>query len=195
MSVTYPVEPAKPYGDRIETPRADLTQDEPFVPVYARRGRARGGQGKVRTWMILAPVAVLTLGGVGAFMVMNGGEEASAPLVEPAATLPVLPATPAPVEPAVAPSGTAAPAPVVTAASPARDAAPLRRVAPTPARRTAAPATVAAPRAEPSAPAVATGSRPYEPAATDPATTTLNTVPANPAPTPAAPVIIVEPVG
>ena len=43
MSVTYPADPTKPYGDRIEAPRADVTHDEPFVPVYARRGKARGG--------------------------------------------------------------------------------------------------------------------------------------------------------
>ncbi len=101
MSVTYPVEPTQPYGDRIEAPRADLTHDEPFVPVYARRGKARGGQGKIKTWMILTPVAVLALGGLGAMMLMQGSEETTAPLAEPALTAPVLSA--APTEAAVAP--------------------------------------------------------------------------------------------
>ncbi|MGZ9101098.1 MAG: hypothetical protein ACXW3O_15475, partial [Brevundimonas sp.] len=80
MPVTYPADPLKPYGDRVEVPvfsdREDLsprlndTTDEPFVPVYARRGKTArgGGGGKIKTWMILTPVAVLVLGGLGVMM-------------------------------------------------------------------------------------------------------------------------------
>ncbi|WP_292065663.1 hypothetical protein [Brevundimonas sp. UBA7664] len=209
MSVTYPADPTKPYGDRVEMPRVDphaaLANDEPFVPVYARRGKARGGQGKIKTWMILTPVAVLALGGIGAMMLMQGPEEASAPLAEPALTAPVLSASPT--EAALAPLTTAStPEPVIAApAAPvAEDAAPLRRAAPAPARREAvrpaAPAPTASPRAVTPAPAVTTGPQAYTPAPVAPSTSTLNTAPstaapATPAPAPTPPVIIVEPVG
>ncbi len=202
MPVTYPADPAKPYGDRVEAPRADTTHDEPFVPVYARRGKARGGQGKIRTWMILTPVAVLALAGIGAMMVMQGTGEASAPLAEPAATAPVLPI--APTVTAAAPLTTASTPEPVVAAPVVRDAAPLRRTAPAPARRdtvrtpTPTPAPVATPRVATTAPAP-TGPRSYTPAPAAPSTSTLNTAPATPAPVPAPaptpPVIIVEPVG
>jgi len=197
MSVTYP-DQTQPLNDRLEAPRADLTQDAPFVPVYARRGKVRGGQGKIRTWMILTPVAVVALGGLGAMMLMQGPEEATAPLAEPALTAPVLSASPTAT--AAAPLTTAStPAPVIAeppAAPVARDAAPLRRAMPAPAPRQAAPA--ATPRAVAPAPAVTTGPQAYTPAA--PSTTTLNTAPvtappATPAPAPTPPVIIVEPVG
>ena len=199
MSVTYPVDPTKSYGDRIESPRADLTHDEPFVPVYARRGKARGGQGKIRTWMILTPVAVLALGGLGAMMLMQGPEEASAPLAEPALTPPVLSASPT--ETAVAPlTTTSTPGPVIVApaATPVvRDSAPLRRAAPAPVRREAVrtPAPAAAARITTPTPAVPAGPQAYTPAPATPSTTTLNTAPATPAPAPTPPVIIVEPVG
>lgn len=199
MSVTYPADPAKPYGDRVEAPLADMTHDEPFVPVYARRGKARGGQGKIKTWMILTPVAVLALGGIGAMMVMNGSEEASAPLAEPAATAPVLPISPTVT--AAAPLTTASRPEPVVAVPVVRDAAPLRRIAPAPARREAVPtpAPAATPRVATPAPA-ATGPQPYTPAPVTPSTATLNRapttpVPATPAPAPTPPVIIVEPVG
>lgn len=200
MSVTYPVDPTKPYGDRIEAPHADLTHDEPFVPVYARRGKARGGQGKIKTWMILTPIAVLALGGIGAMMVMNGSEEASAPLAEPAATGPVLPIAPA--EVAVAPLTTASTPEPVVAAPVVREAAPLRRAVPAPARREAVrtPTSAATPRIAAPGPAAPTGPQAYSPAPAAPSTATLNTAPttpapATPAPAPTPPVIIVEPVG
>lgn len=197
MSVTYPADPTKPYGDRTETLDADVTHGEAFVPVYARRGRARGGQGRVRTWMILTPVAVLVLGGIGVVMAMNGGEEASGPLAEPAATAPVLSAMPT--ETAVAPLASAsAPEPVVAPAPVVSEAAPLRRPAAAPAPREAirapAPTAAAAPRAASPEPTVPTGPQPYTPAPASPSTSTLNTAPATPAPTP-PPVIIVEPAG
>lgn len=192
MTVTYPVDPTKPYGDRIEAPRADLTHDEPFVPVYARRGKARGGQGKIKTWMILTPVAVLALGGIGAMMLMQGPEEVSAPLAEPAATAPVLPIAPTD---AAVPLTTASTPEPITAAPVVRDAAPLRRATPAP-----APARREAVRATAPAAAAPTGPRSYTPAPAAPSTVTLNTAPATPspatpAPAPTPPVIIVEPVG
>ncbi|MBU4136657.1 MAG: hypothetical protein KJ690_09610 [Alphaproteobacteria bacterium] len=213
MTVTYPADHTKPYGDRLEVPnlqathRTESVSDEPFVPVYARRGKARGGQGKIKTWMILAPVAVLVLGGIGAMLVMGGGEEASVPLAEPAATAPVLPAVAT--DTAAAPLTTAAtPAPAIVAPAAAapvrREAAPMRRTAPTPApaRREAVRPTSAAASSRTVTPApTATGPRAYAPAAT-PSTTTLNTAPAarpaaTPTPTPTAPppVIIIEPAG
>ncbi|MFA4894612.1 MAG: hypothetical protein WC555_14725, partial [Brevundimonas sp.] len=139
MSVTYPVDPLKPYGDRAERnpletradidARLDAETQEPFVPVYARRGKAARGGSKIKTWMILAPVGVLVLGGLGAMMAMNG-EETAAPLAEPAATAPVVAATPLVAE--AASVAALSPAPVVEAPAPApvqRAAPPVRRVA------------------------------------------------------------------
>lgn len=208
MSVTYPVDPLKPYGDRSERSpldgRADIdarldgATEEPFVPVYARRGKAARGGGKIRTWMILAPIGVIVLGGFGAMMAMNG-EETATPLAEPAATAPVVPATPLVAEPA--PVAALSPAPVVEAAAPPpvqRAATPVRRAAaPAPAARRAAP--TAAPRIEAPAARVATPA----PTASS-STTTLNTAPTAPAPAatvtpapaqPPAPVIVVQPLG
>lgn len=201
MSVTYP-DLTKPYADHPDMSRVDtrpgLTADEPFVPVYARRGKARAGQTKVKSWMILAPVGAIVLGGIGAMMFMGGSEDVATPLAEPAATAPVVSALPAPVDAAPAPltSESPAPAPVV------REAAPVRRAAPAPTpRRVAAPTpAAAAPRAV--TPAPATGPQPYAPAPVTPSTSTLNTAPATeapatptPTPTPTPPVIIVQPVG
>jgi hypothetical protein len=200
MTVTYPDEPTSPLGDPIEAPRADLAHDEPFVPVYARRGKARGGQGKVRTWMILTPVAVLVLGGIGAMFMMQGPEDAAAPLTEPALTGPVLSA--APTATAAAPLTSAStPEPVVAETPEVRDAAPLRRIAPAPARREAARAPAQAPAAAPRlatpAPAAPTGPQAWTPAT--PPTAALNRTPATPAPASPAPtpppVIVIQPVG
>ncbi|MGV8928979.1 MAG: hypothetical protein ACOH1E_04470 [Brevundimonas sp.] len=196
--MTYPANPDKPYGDRLETANADLAH-EPFIPVYARRGKARGGQGKVQTWMILAPVAVLVLGGIGTMLVMGGAEEVPTPLAEPALTAPVL--SSAPTEAALAPlSPESTPAPVM-AAPVATAPTPTRRVAPAPARREAAvrapapTARVAAPTPTPT-PVAPTGPQPYAPAPAGPSTGTLNTVPAAPAPAAPPPTIIIaEPVG
>ncbi len=189
MSLTYPANTANPLGEPVQVPPAELAHDEPFVPVYARRGRARGGQGKIRTWMILVPVGVLTLGGIGAMMAMNGGDEAPAPLAEAAATLPVLATTTVPIEPAVATLATAAsPAPVI--------AAPIPRAAPAPARRAAAAEPAPAATTDAQTPVVPTGPQPYAPAPASPSTI-LNTAPAAtvPASAPTPPVIVVEPVG
>jgi len=186
MSLTYPEDTTIPFDHRIDSRRADLPADEPFVPVYARRGKARGGRGKIKTWMILAPVGVLTLGGIGAMMAMNGGDEVPTPLVEPARTGPVLSVAPtATPETVLTPALT--PGPVV-AAPVVREAAPTRANAPA---RAPAPAAVT-PRVETAAPAVPAGPQPYAPASAAPSTATLNTAPVAPA-TP--PVIVLEPVG
>lgn len=188
MTVTYPHDRPLPHDTHMEEARP-----EPYVPVYARtRGSTRGRKGGVKTWMILAPIGVLVLGGAALALAMGQGDEvAPAPLVEPAATGPVLPPQPlvseaAPLEtPAVATvEVTPVPAPVVRAAP-----APARRAAPVAARRTA-PATA------PAAPA--TREAPAEPAGPQPYTATLNTTteaaPATPAPTPApTPVIVIQP--
>lgn len=200
MTVTYPADPTKPYGDRVEAPAADMTHDEPFIPVYARRGKARGGQGPIKTWMILTPVAVLVLGGIGAVLLMQGPEDATAPLAEPALTAPVVSALPT--DTAVAPLTTAStPEPVVAGVPPVRAAAPLRRIAPAPARRTAAraPASASEPVVAPRVMAPA-GPQPYAAAPTAPSTSTLNRAPAppttaTPAPTPPPPIVIVAPAG
>ncbi|WP_291840722.1 hypothetical protein, partial [Brevundimonas sp.] len=97
MSVTYPQD------------RADAAGEETFVPVYARTKAQLRRKGGMRTWMILAPIGVLVIGGAAAMMLMNGGGDvAEAPLAEAAATAPVLPTTPAP---SIAPLA-AEPAPV-----------------------------------------------------------------------------------
>lgn len=178
MSVTYPHDRPIPQTDHLDAPR-----EEPFVPVYARtRRNTRSRKGGVKTWMILAPIGVLVLAGGAAAMMMGGDsdEVASAPLAEPAATAPVLPAQPLPVENAsieIAPvvEATPAPAPVV------------RRAAPAPARRATAPARAAAPTPAPAprVEAAPTGPQPY--------TATLNTAPAaTPAPA-QPPVIVIQP--
>jgi len=190
MSVTYP-------HDRPLSPadRHDGLREEPFVPVYARTGRTARGRRKsgMKTWMILAPIGVLVLGGAAAALMMgDGGDVAPAPLVEPAATPPVLPAQPLVTETVtagtdVAPvvEATPAPAPAVRAAP-----APARRSTPAPARRVA-PAP---------APAETTREAPAEPAGPQPYTARLNATPATPAspaapaPTPAPPpVIVIQP--
>jgi len=172
MSITYPQD------------RADAVSEETIVPVYARTRASRGRKSGVRTWMILAPIGVLVIGGAAAMMLMTGRDDvAEAPLAEAAATAPVLPTTPAPLPMA------AEPAPV--------DATPLpvmRQAAPAPARREAPVVRRAAPRAETPAPAPAPS---VAPPAASPITSTLNSAPAAPAPTvtptPAPPVIVVEP--
>ena len=187
MTVTYPHDRPLPHDTHMEEARP-----EPYVPVYARtRGSTRGRKGGVKTWMILAPIGVLVLGGAALALAMGQGDEvAPAPLVEPAATGPVLPPQPlvseaAPVEPPATATVEAPPAPV-----------PVVRAAPAPARR-AAP--VAARRTAP-APTPATREAPAEPAGPQPYTATLNTTPgtapatpaATPAPTP-TPMIVIQP--
>ena len=188
MSITYPHDrPLSRDG------LAEVPHEEPFVPVYARtRRNARGRKGGVKTWMIMAPIGVLVLGAGAAALVMGEREAvAPAPLAEPAATAPVLPAQPLVTETTPASTvGNASievtPEPVVRAAP-----APARRAAPAPAARRAAPA-----------PAPATREAPAEPTGPQPYTSSLNATPpaaaapVTPAPTPAPPpVIVVQPAG
>jgi hypothetical protein len=137
MSVTY--------TDH-EYDRRDDVVEEAYVPVYARKRAARGRAGArgFKTWMILAPLGVLVVGGASAAMLMNGGE---AEVVEaPAASSPALAQAPltdlmtstAASDPAaltaLRPAEPVATAPV--AAAPVAAPAPVRRAAPVQ-RRTA----------------------------------------------------------
>ncbi|HZW15705.1 MAG TPA: hypothetical protein VFF66_05565 [Brevundimonas sp.] len=174
MTVTYPHDRPLPPNGEVEPVR-----EEPFVPVYARTRKTRGRKGGVKTWMILAPLGVLVLGAGAAAMMMGGEDATPAPLAEPAATAPVLPAQPlltevAPIEAAPVAEATPAPAPVV------------RRTAPAPARR-AAPA-----RTAPADPAP-TPRVEVAPTSPEPYTASLNA-----APTPARtepPLIVIKPAG
>lgn len=69
MSVTY-----------TDTPH-DTLAEEAYVPVYARKRAARGRTGArgLKTWMILAPLGLVVVGGVTAAMLLNGGEAEVAP--------------------------------------------------------------------------------------------------------------------
>lgn len=127
-----------------------------YTPVYARSRKKTG----VRAWMILAPVSLVTLGGLTALAVtaeepqpMGGAEVASEPASAPMIEAPLAPAAPV-AEPALPtfepPAPIPAPAP-----------------APAPARRTAAPAPRPAPapqaQAEPEPAPEPMGPRPYTP--------------------------------
>jgi hypothetical protein len=72
MSVTYT---AVDHADH------DRTESAVYVPVYARKRAARGrsGKGGLKTWMILAPLGVLTIGGIATAMVVNGREPETVP--------------------------------------------------------------------------------------------------------------------
>jgi len=173
MTVTYPHDRPLPPTRPMEAAR-----EEPFVPVYARTRTSRRRKGGIKTWMILAPLGVLVLGAGAAAMMMGGNDDvAPAPLVEPAATAPVLPAQPlltnvAPLE--ATPVATPAPAPAA------------RRAAPAPRPRATSTARVAAPAPAPTTPVVVAP----EPASPQPYTASLNSTPAAPAP---APVIVIQP--
>ena len=185
MSVTYTDDTVSP------------TTNDTYVPAYARKPVR---QKKVRTWMVLAPIAAVALIGGGAFMLMNNGGETAQPLVEPAAAPAASPMTPA------APATEAAAAPMTSAATPTpvaatsalapvvREAAPARRTAPVAARSESTPATTA-PRID--MPAQPSGPQPYAAAtsslntATDDAATVAPTV--TPPSAPAAPAIVVAP--
>ncbi|MBU1325771.1 MAG: hypothetical protein KJ676_11050, partial [Alphaproteobacteria bacterium] len=115
MSVTYT---DTDYPDR------DAVVEEAYVPVYARKRAARGraGTGGVKTWMILAPLGLVVVGGVSAAMLMNGGGAAEiaaapaapAPAVAQAPLTEVLPAEPLAAAPVAA---APAPAPAATRAA------------------------------------------------------------------------------
>lgn len=157
MSVTY--------TDQIR-PAADRLDSEAYVPVYARRS-GRMSKKPVKTWMILAPLGVLVIGGAAAAMLMQTGEEATPAAIEAA--------TPAPPAPLVAPEVS----PEVSSLT----AAPIA-----PAELTTA--TRAAPVEEAEAPIVSTGPQPYLSVAPQAPVVTPPPAPVTPA-APPAPVIIV----
>jgi len=181
MSSTYSNEPT-PYAERVEPVDA-----EPFIPVYARKRSSRR-KGGVKTWMILAPVGALALGGIAAALIMGNGEKTAEPvLVESAATLPVLPATP------MAPAATL-PTPALTIdttdvppAVAVREQAPVRRAtAPAPARRVASvPAATATSTTRAETPPTPTTPQPY---AISPGAPSASASTPIPAPTPTLPV-------
>ena len=74
MSLTYP--DTRPEPQPI-VPEMRSREAEAYTPVYARRPVRR--KGKVKSWMILAPVGALTVAALGAWALMNPGEETAAP--------------------------------------------------------------------------------------------------------------------
>lgn len=160
---------------------------EAFVPSYQRKTVKTK---KVKTWMVLAPIAGVVLIGGAAAMLMNSGGESVQPLAEPAvapaivqpAPLAATPLSSTPVETMTAPAAvTPAPVPV------ARQAEPVRRAAPAPATTEAqAPVEPTGPRAYEAAPMTAT------PAPTAQAPSVVAPAPARAAPAP-APRITVQP--
>ncbi len=176
MSVTY--------TDQIR-PAADHLDNEAYVPVYARRS-GRMSKKPVKTWMILAPLGVLVIGGAAAAMLTQPGEETTpaaieaAPLVAPEVSPEVSSPTAAPIAPAE-----------LTTAAPAAPsvAAPVERRAP-PAPTAPARTPRAAPVEETEAPIVSTGPQPYLSVAPQAPVVTPPPAPVTPA-APPAPVIIV----
>ena len=61
----------------------DWVDSEAYVPVYARSG-ARKSNKPLKTWMILAPLGVLVLGGAAAAMLMQPAEPAPTEPTDPA---------------------------------------------------------------------------------------------------------------
>lgn len=160
-----------------------MSRDEGvYTPVYARgRGKKKG----VKTWMILAPVSVVTLGGLGVLALtaneqpMGGAESALEPASAPMFEAPLNPAAPvaaeAPAADMLAAETPAAPAP---AAAPTPAPAPVER----------APVERAAPVASEPAPAEVVepmGPRPYQ------AAPVVTVAPAEPA----APIVVQVPQG
>lgn len=188
MSVTY--------TDQVSPAVAGVDQ-EAYVPVYARRG-ARKSNKPVKTWMILAPLGVLVLGGAAAAMLMQPAEPASPTTVEvaPSAITPEV----SPLTAATIPMQTPAELTTATPIPPAAASLVDRRAIPAPARASAplaraervAPAPVE-PAVEPVAPIVSPGPQPYLAVAPQiPAATPSAPAPATPA-APPAPIVITPP--
>ena len=175
------------YTQDIDAPEAETT----FVPSYARKSVKTK---KVKTWMVLAPIAgVALIGGAVALLLNSGGEVQ--PLAEPAVAPAV--AQPAPL------SSTPVAQPMMSApaASSAMPSAPAARTeAPAALARRAEAAPVGRASAAPAAtsttatPAEPTGPRAYEsaPMAASPAPVQAPAVTAAPSSTP-APAIVVAP--
>lgn len=177
MSVTYSED------------RSDALEGRVHVPAYAR-GRTKRRKG-LRTWMILAPIGAVILGGAAAVMIWGGGEE-TAPLaetgVETATTAPMLAPTGLAAQPAVTPAADpvaqAAAPEISTATAMTELAAASPPAAPVVQRRASSARAPSAERAiEP--PVEPTGPRPY-----------LSDAGGAPqAATPPAPAITVQPLG
>lgn len=170
------------YTDQVR-PAAARVDNEAYVPVYARSG-ARKSNKPIKTWMILAPLGALVVGGAAVAMLMQRAtpavEEAVpfAPLAAQLAASETLPLT-APSIPMETPAEltTAAPIPPSVAAPVERRAAPV-----TPAHVARVTPRAPAPEAV-EAPVAPTGPQPY-----------LSVAPPTAAPTamaPAAPAPIV----
>ncbi|WP_313004967.1 hypothetical protein [Brevundimonas sp.] len=177
MSVTY-TDQVRPAAPRVDS--------DAYVPVYARSG-ARKSNKPVKTWMVLAPLGVLVVGGAAAAMLMQPAETTApatveaAPIEAPLAMAATSPLT-APSVPIETPAdlATAAPIPPAAAAPVERRAAPPT---PAPARAVRAAPPAAAPVVEAPVP---TGPQPYLSVA--PEATPVTVAPPAAAPvTPAAP--------
>jgi hypothetical protein len=172
MSVTY-TDQVRPAAAR---PAARI-DGEAYVPVYARSG-ARKSNKPVKTWMILAPLGVLAVGGAAAAMLMQPAApaEEAAPFAPLAAQLAASETAPLPLPLPSMPMET--PAELTTAAPiPPSAAAPVeRRGAPAAPARAAARAAAAPEAVE--APVTPTGPQPY-----------LSVAPQTVAPQPTAPMI------
>lgn len=179
------------YAEDLKPRPATTTAEPAFTPVYARKHSSRNKP--VKTWMIMAPIGLLVLGGAAAAMLMNPASETT-PLAEPASTPAVLP-SPVETPPAVLEAE-----PLVVETAPAAEVAPApvrtqRRAAP--AARRAAPPAAATPRVE--TPAQPGGPQPYagslNTGAPTPAPTTTTPAPTTSIPAGPPPVVVIEPQG
>lgn len=192
MSVTY-TDQVRPAAAR----PAARVDSEAYVPVYARSG-ARKSNKPVKTWMILAPLGVLVVGGAAAAMLMQPTEpavEEAAPFAPLAAQLAASEIAPlnAPSIPMETPADltTAAPIPPAAAAQIERRATPTS-ADPAPAQTRAARVTprAAAPAPVVEAPVVSTGPQPYLSVAPAPTIVTPSAPPSAAPVTPSAPIVI-----
>jgi hypothetical protein len=183
MSVTY--------TDQVR-PAAARVDGEAYVPVYARSS-VRGSKKPVKTWMILAPLSVMVVGGAAAAMLM----QPATPVVEEAVPFAPLAAQLAASEtlPLNAPAiPMETPADLTTTLIPPSDGAPVER-------RAAPAAPVRADRMTPRAAATEAVDAPVEPTGPQPylsvAPQTAPTVSAPAAPltpmAPPAPIVITPP--
>jgi hypothetical protein len=132
MSVTY-TDQVRPAAARIDS--------DAYVPVYAR-GDARKSNKPVKTWMILAPLGVLVVGGAAAAMLMQPAEPVAPTPLDAAPVAPVATPLTAPTIPMETPAPSIPPpdaALVERRATPARAARIAPRVAPAPAPVVEAP--------------------------------------------------------
>ena len=187
MSLTYP--DTRPEPQPI-VPEMRSREAEAWTPVYARRPVRR--KGKVKSWMILAPVGALTVAALGAWALMNPGEETAAPaaaepapLAAPAVTTdPLLTEAAAPEDAVLQPPLEAAPAPSEASSAPAA-ITPRADPAPAPAAREA--------QAESAAETVETVAPPAGPQAYDAVVAAEGGATTEAGPAEPAPLIVVEP--